>query len=327
MHMEALWRSLERGLLWVGVALVLLGLAAGIVRKPGTEGADRWSAVTLSVSLVLAGPLMLAILIGKPLGVYALVIERLHILPLMLATVPLAWGADVALARARPALTRGVLTGVVLTVTVVNVATVPATVRESERPTVEQYLRNTLSVLPRGAIAFGVGDHRCFGFLFLQTVLGVRPDVTYVEAGMLRDGWYRERIARAIDESSVGDDAAALAARLADEGRQVFVTNALADLVPAGHDSYAVGTVVRVLPLGVQPPAPEVLEAMNLAASRGFVREPTAPRDPWGWSGEVDTTYARPWLALSQAFDALGQPDRARLERDRALARTPAAFR
>ncbi len=326
-HMAALSESMKRGLLWIGVAVAPLGLAAQLMRKRGVSGFEPWSAVAFAASFLLAGPLMLAVLIGRPVGVYALVIERLHLLPLMLATVPVAWGVDVAFTRARPAVAQ-VVTGVAtVAVLAYNGAAVPAAVRESERPTVEQYLRNTLGMLPPGAVVLGVGDHRCFGFFFLQTVEGVRPDVTYVEAGMLRDGWYRERIARALGGASVGDDAATLAATLADAGRAVFVTDSLDLLVPPGHPSYAIGTVVRLLPVGAEPPSPDRLEGMNLKVADAFVREPTSPRDPWGWSGEVDAMYARPWIALSMAFDASGQPEHAWLERQRALARAPASLR
>ncbi len=327
MHWAALSRSLGRGLLWAGAPFVLLGLAAGLWRREGATGADRWSAVAVAASLALAGPVMLAMLVRRPVGIYALVIERLHLLPTMLAVLPLAWGVDVVLARVRPVLAQ-VTTGVAAAAAVAfNTATVPAQVREDERPTVEQYLRNTLAELPPGAVVFGVGDHRCFGFFFLQTIEGIRPDVTYVEAGMLREAWYRSRTARALGVPGVGDDATKLAAALADADRPVFVADSLDLLVPSGHPSYAVGTVVRVLPVGADLPSPDRLETMNLEVAHAFVREPTAPRDPWGWSGEVDATYARPWIALSRAFDALGQPERARLHRERARARAPASLR
>jgi hypothetical protein len=326
MHWIALWRSLERGLLWVGAPVALLGLVAGLLRRRGT-GPDRWSTVALVASLVLAGPVMLAMLIGPPVGIYGFVIERLHLLPLMLAVLPLAWGLDVLLSRSRPAVAQAATGGATVVVVAFNWATVPAQVREDERPTVEQYLRNTLAELPPGAVVFGVGDHRCFGFFFLRSVQGIRPDVTYVEAGMLREAWYRSGTARALGLQDVGDDAATIAGALADAGRPVFVTDSLESLVPTGYRSYPLGTVARVLPFGTEPPAPEHLEAMNLDVARAFVREPTAPKDPWGWSGEVDATYARPWLTLSRDFDALGQSDRARLERERAVSRKPASLR
>lgn len=327
LHWMALTQSLERGLLWVGAPLALLGLVAGLWRRSALRGADRWSAVAVVASLALAGPVMLAMLIDRPVGIYGLVIERLHLLPLMLAVLPMAWGVDVALARATPVVARAAMGAATAAVVAFNASSVPAAVREDERPTVEEYLRNTLAELPPGAIVFGVGDHRCFGFFFLQTVEGVRPDVTYVEAGMLREAWYRSRTARSLGVPRVADDAATLATAMADAGRPVFATDSLDTLVPRGHATYALGTVVRVLPAGAEPPGPEQLEAMNLEIARAFVREPTAPRDPWGWSGEVDATYARPWLALSAAFDAVGEHDRARLERERAMSRSPASVR
>jgi hypothetical protein len=283
-------------------------------------------AAALTASLVLAGPVMLAILIGKPVGVYATIIERLHLLPLLLTAPPLAWGADILLSRV-PHRARGAMGLVAVgAVAVVDGVTVPATIREAERPTVEQYLRNTLAMLPPEAVVFGSGDHRCFGFLYEQTVLGLRPDVTYVEAGMLADGWYRDRIARALSRREVGDDPVLLAGSLADGGTPVFVTDSVDRLLPAGRASYAVGTVVRVLRSGVEAPPPTEVEAMNLEIARAFVREPIPPRDRWGWAGDVDATYARPWLSLARAFEQLGDPARARLDRDRAASRSAADF-
>lgn len=143
---------------------------------------------------------------------------------------------------------------------------------------------------------------------------------------MLADGWYRDRIARALSRREVGDDPVLLAGSLADGGTPVFVTDSVDRLLPAGRASYAVGTVVRVLRSGVEAPPPTEVEAMNLEIARAFVREPIPPRDRWGWAGDVDATYARPWLSLARAFEQLGDPARARLDRDRAASRSAADF-
>ena len=320
MQWAALAQSMERGLLGVGVPVAALGFASVLVRGH-RRGADRWGAAALAASLILAGPVLVAPIVLEPVGVDAGVVARFYLLPLMLASMAFAWGVDAALSVASPRAGRRVAWLAAVAIAAVEASSVPDEVREANRPTVEQYLRNTLAELPRDAVVVGTGDHRFFGFFYLQTVLGVRTDVIYVEAGMLRDGWYRDRIARALGERSVSAAGPALVEALVQQGRALFVTDSVDTLVPPGLATYALGTVVRVLPPGDTPPAPEVLEAMNLALSRAFVREGSAPKDPWGWSGEVDATYARPWLELSRAFSARGMPERARVDLERAAMR------
>lgn len=324
LHFAALAASTARGLLWVGVPLALLGLARALLRRDGRgEGpGEAWSAAAFVGSALLAGPALLALLVGKPVGIYALVVERFHLLPQMLAAVPVAWGVDAALTRASPRAARAIAAAAVLAIAGVNGASVPRQLREAERPTVEEYLRNTLAELPSGAVLVGTGDHRCFGFFFLQTIAGVRPDVTYVEAGLLRDAWYRRRIARALGAAAgaVGESGPEVIRQLVAEGRAVFVSDSLEALLPPGHPSYALGTVVRVLPALASPPDPDALEAMNLALARTFAREPSPPNNPWSWSGEVDATYGRPFTDLARTFAALGQTDRARVDLERSAA-------
>jgi Protein of unknown function (DUF2723) len=322
MHWAALARSLERGLLVVGVPLAVLGFASALV--PGhPRGQDRWGAAALGASLLLAGPVLLALLVAKPVGIFAVVIARFYLLPLLLASIAFAWGADAALSIVPRNAGRAVAWMAATAIVALEAAQVPDEVREADRPTVEQYLRNTLAELPTRAVMVGTGDHRCFGFFYLQTVLAVRTDVVYVEAGMLRDGWYRDRIGRALGEPGmeVGDVAPVLIKALVKRGRAVFVTDSVDTLVAPRLATYALGTVVRVLAPGETPPEPDTLERMNLEIARAFVREATTPRDPWGWSGEVDATYTRPWLELSRAFAAQGKQDRARVDLDRAVAR------
>jgi hypothetical protein len=313
----ALAQSMERGLLGVGVPVVALGFASALV-DGHRRGADRWGAAALVASLMLAGPVLLAVLVARPVGIYAVIIARFYQLPLMLASLGFAWGADVVLSAAGPRVGRPVAWVAAVAIAIFAGTHVPDELREANRPTVEQYLRNTLAELPPDAVVVGTGDHRCFGFFYVQTVLGQRTDVVYVEAGLLHDGWYRDRIARALGEPSVSDAAPALIAALLQRGRPVFVTDSMNVLVPPGLATYALGTVVRVLPPGEAPPDPQALETMNLAMAHSFVRERSAPADPWGWSGDVDATYARPWIELSRAFSARGMPDQAQIDQARA---------
>jgi hypothetical protein len=299
-HFSALGHSLAVATLVIGLPVAVVGLVRGLLR-------DRAGSVAITVSWLLAGPAVLATLVGRPVGIYALIIERMHILPLLILTVPLAWGVDLLLEQARPDAREWIAAAAAIAVTMVDTCRVPLRIAEYERPTVEHYLQDTLRNLPPLAVLVGVGDHRFFGFLVEQRVLGIRPDVVYVDAGMLRTDWYRARVASALSDGvHVPSDARELVAAESRAGRQVYLTDSFDQLVPDGFQTMALGTVVKVMPPGTPLLAPEDLERANLDLARGLHRDPARPEDPWSWAGEADGTYATPWLALAKAYGARG---------------------
>lgn len=299
-HIAALWHSLGVATLWVGLPVAGLGLVRGLLR-------DRAGSVAIVACWVLAGPAVLATLVGRPVGIYALIIERMHILPALVLSVPLAWGIDLLLDRAPDRAQPWIAGALAAAVLAVDVWRVPPLIAEYERPAVQHYLEDTLTIVPPRSMLVGVGDHRFFGFLVEQRILGRRPDVVYVDAGLIRLEWYRARVAAALgDGVRVGSDPRELVAAEASTGRPVYLTDSIEDLTPAGFDDVALGTVVHVLPPGTPAPTPEELERTNLDLARGFHRDPTRPEDPWSWAGESDGTYARPWIALARAFGARG---------------------
>jgi hypothetical protein len=299
-HVSALADSLAVATLWIGLPVAVLGLVRGFVR-------DRGGTIAITASWLLAGPAVLATLVGRPVGIYALIIERMHILPLMLLSVPLAWGVDLLLERAPRDAREWIAAAAAIGVTTVDTWRVPPRIAEYERPTVEHYLEDTLSNLPPRAVLVGTGDHRFFGFLVEQRVLGLRPDVVYVEAGMLRTDWYRARTAAALgDGVQVTSDARDLVAAESTAGRQVFLTDSVDSLRPAGFETMVLGTVVKVVPHGAPLLAPDELERINLNLAQGQHRDPTRPDDPWSWAGEADSTYDTRWPALAGAYRARG---------------------
>lgn len=299
-HVSALWQSLIVATLWIGLPVAVLGLVRGLRR-------DRRGVAAITASWLLAGPAVLATLVGRPVGIYALIIERMHILPLLVLSIPLAWGVDFLLEIAPLDAREPIAAFAAIALTAVDTWRVPPRVAEYERPTVEHYLQDTLENLPPRAVVVGVGDHRFFGFLVEQRVLGLRPDVVYVDAGMLRTDWYRARIAAALgDGVHVGSDPRDLVAAEASTRRQVYLTDSVDQLTPAGFQTEAIGTVSRVLPPGVPVRAPEDLERTNLDLARRFHRDATRPSDPWSWAGEADGTYETPWIALARAYRARG---------------------
>jgi hypothetical protein len=301
-HISALWHSLAVATLVIGLPVAVIGLVRGFVFLR-----DRVGTIAITASFLLAGPAVLATLVGRPVGIYALIIERMHIMPLLLLSVPLAWGIDLLLERAPTNAREWIAAAAAIGVTSADTCRVPPLIAEYERPTVEHYLEDTLSSLPPRAVVVGVGDHRFFGFLVEQRVLGLRPDVEYVDAGMLRTDWYRSRTATALgDGVQVTSDPQALVAAEARAGREVYVTDSFDQLVPAGFETMALGTVMKVLPPGAPVLSPEVLERTNLDLARALHRDPLRPEDPWSWAGEADSTYETRWLALAAAYRARG---------------------
>ncbi|HEX8793224.1 MAG TPA: DUF2723 domain-containing protein [Polyangiaceae bacterium] len=299
-HLSAMGHSLAVATLWIGLPIAVLGLVRGFRR-------DRGGGVAVAVSWLLAGPAVLATVVGRPVGIYALIIERMHILPLLLLSIPLAWGVDAMLERAPRDARERIAAGAAIVAMLVDAWRGPPRIAEYERPTVEHYLEDTLESLPPRAIVVGSGDHRFFGFLVEQQVLGLHRDVTYVDAGMLRTDWYRARIASALgDGVPVGSEAKGLVAAEASSGRQVYLTDSLEQLTPDGFQTEAIGTVSLVLPPGEPMLEPEVLEWTNQEWGQRFHRDRTRPEDPWSWAGEADRTYDTAWIALARAYRARG---------------------
>ncbi|MBM4362249.1 MAG: hypothetical protein FJ104_06180, partial [Deltaproteobacteria bacterium] len=152
--------------------------------------------------------------------------------------------------------------------------------------------------------------HRVFGFLCAARILGVRPDVVYVDAFLVDRPWYRARVARALG-TTVPDDARAeqILALAARAGRPVFLAG-LPEL-QARLPAVPHGTVLRVLRRDELRPDAEALEASNRLLFQGFHLDDPAPRIQWSWAGDARTAYARAWVAIGQAHLTEGRPERA----------------
>ncbi len=276
----------------------------------------------LAISFLLAGP----VFIGRfnlPLeGLSLAIVERFYLLPLVLLVIPLARGIDT-------------LFGVwVRSVNVAGPATVAAVclgifvsydaVREHHRPDVEYYLVNTLTSAEHSAIILGTGDHRLYGFWYVQAVRGHRPDVTYVDPVMLHYDWYRDRVEAALDldlPDPIGGnlDTRILAFALLDAGRPLYLANRFTDSIVQSFATYPAGTLIRVLPPGARLPTPEELEQMNVTLALNYLYAETSPSDPDSWAGSVQFAYTRPWRVLAGAYEAMDRPADAERCRNRTI--------
>lgn len=275
--------------------------------RPVPPGAGRVYALTF----LLAGPVFVS-RFNLPLeGLSLVIVERFYLLPLVLLAVPLATGLDRLLGgRLGSAEVQGpLLVGVLC----LSIFVAYDDVREHHRPDVERYLENTLRTAEPQGVILGTGDHRLYGFWYVQTVLGVRPDVLYVDPVMLAYPWYRQEIQRTlgapldgVDGTSV--DTVELAAGVMRKGRAVYLTNRFSEAITQAFATYPIGTLIRVSPPGRPVPRPEVLETMNLELAIDYRYADSDPVDPNGWAAYVQRAYTRPWQVLAETYEAMGRP-------------------
>jgi hypothetical protein len=294
---------------WLLLAAAMVGAARLVVRRPWRCSVDGSA---LLLAFVLAGPWGDALHVMKPYGIAHSVVERFYVLPMALVCIVAARGVDVVLARVRHRFAVAALACVSMVVYGAVVA-LPE-VREYTRPTVELYATNTLKSLPRDAALLGSGDHRFYGLLYAQDVLGLRRDVRYVDFALLPADWYRERVSRRLGVEIPTPDGAPIAANvvhaLLSSGRPLFVANHV-ERLPRLVPRYPWGTVHRVLELRSLEPDPFAVEEKNLRLFEAMDREATRPADKWSWAGDLDGTYDAAWLDLAKTFEAAGMADQA----------------
>ncbi|MDQ3341678.1 MAG: DUF2723 domain-containing protein, partial [Myxococcota bacterium] len=190
-------KTIARAYLWVPALLGLVALGYRIAR-PTQE--TRWGWALLAITFLIAGPLLATRFnLAPDLGVSSYVIERFHLLPLVLLVVPVACGLDLVggwiipripgqLIRSRAVARVLVLCGFVAVVGL----SLPHILR-SHAPAVEELVINTLRSLPERAVVIGTADDLNNGSAYVQLVLGIRRDVDYINWPLMSLGWYRER--------------------------------------------------------------------------------------------------------------------------------------
>jgi hypothetical protein len=183
-------------------------------------------------------------------------------------------------------------------------------------PVLEDYLTNTLESVPRHAVLLGSGEQRTFGFVYAQKVLGVRPDVVFVDGTMIKRPWYRQRIERllgiridAVASSPPGPstiDTVRLVKNLLGSGRPLFMTDILSDRIVQAFPNYPWGTSVALLSQRHPQPSPgEVYQRNRELFARFRLRDLEGPKDVWTQTA-LDS-YSRTWRTLAEFFERGGR--------------------
>jgi len=324
-----LFATLARDSLW-GLGLVgLAALGAAFAALPDTTARRAaGGAVVLAVTFITTGPLFVAMLNVSPEGITGYEVARFHLLPSMVLSVFVGRGLHQAwrrMARLRP-LMMGVpvaLVGLAALFTAPDVSAI-------HRPTVEHYLRNTLITMPPGAVLITSGDHRLFGYLYLQRVGGLREDVTVVSPTMLFRPWYRRQVEASLGRElpMVGErtlDMVGLADVVLGTGRPLYLGNVGVNYDPilGAFPNRPYGALVQIDRPGAPAPTVDELQTETEAIFARYTLEDGVARDPYGIGPRVFATYARPWHYLAATYAEAGQPQRAQAAELRAATFSP----
>ena len=316
---------------FAGVFFVLgvIGVWHGLRKQRGFSGA-------LLATLLLAGPVFFLRFNLPADGFWTVVTRRFHLLPnvVFAAFVGLGTAAWMESALLAGRSLRRAAVGLFLALAAFS------SVGEAPHrgwTVLEDHGRNVLASAEPDALILGNGDSRLFAMLYLQDVVGLRPDVVYVEPAMLGYPWYRERL-NALHpellpelEGKVHVPLEGLIARHYGQ-RPIYLAPrlledpALAAVLPAAYP-YAAVYMRLVGPLEGLPPPEVVEEELRRALSRYTLRsrvvsehEATAT-----WESEAWDQYAITFSILADGYAAGG--DEVGAERCRATARELSPWR
>ncbi len=304
----------------IAVGLALLG------RQRGDTRAGWWMLVA---TWVLAGPLLVLRFNMAPEGIDRYVVERFHLQSLTLFAVFVAAGIDRALDYWKGPTPRLVGGALAATAFVVGAALSLPDLSRKHSPAVEQGLRNLLATMPPAAIVIGTPDDLHFGMGYLQSVLGIRLDVTIISTSQLGLPYYRDRLkARTgfvVEKPGPGETVTANIAKQAlATGRPVFIDTFQANIAGA-FPIYPYGILFRVLPLGSTVPSLDEMFEINrdVFARYRFGYAFPGPND--FHATRWHELYARVWASMSAGLAQAGRAEDAAFARSLALELAPRA--
>ncbi|MFT6396162.1 MAG: hypothetical protein ACJAYU_000905 [Bradymonadia bacterium] len=279
--------------------------------RPSTTSVGRRPALPMGhgvawlLTWICVGPLFIG-MFNLPLeGLATIVVERFYLLPMVLLCVPLARGIDRVLEGQLRAVE--VYSPVCIGLLSLFIVTGLDHVRDHHRGDVESYLLNSLNTVEPDSVILGTGDHRIYGFHYVQRVLHQREDVTYIDPLLLNYQWYRSQIEELLGMELVGIsegsvNSVELAEGLYQAGRSIYLTNRFSNAIVQGAPNYPIGTLIRI----GAPPSPARLEAMNVSVAANYRYPSGEATDPDGWAASVNAEYTRPWRVLAQAYESMG---------------------
>jgi hypothetical protein len=308
--------SLPRQLGYVAFALSIPGIVMAFRRRtPGTAA--------LLVSWLLAGVLFTS-RFNLPLSreLAAVIEERFHLLPTLLLVPFVAVGIDWATRRLALVSRIAAAAGLIA---VLALVTRPR-VDWSRETTIERYATAAVQWTKPDAVLVGSSDTWFSAIPWVTRVLGVRPDVRYVDLNIARFPWYADLLGRDMPRFPPGASDRApwqLALALASRDHPTYIL-AWDSLEPergriATDPEGLVDRIVR--PGSPARPLADV-EADLVRATDALGRQPAPPVDMHCELVRHDAQVR--WLELAKRFEAAGDPEGVRRCRERAKALSPA---
>lgn len=306
--------TLGASYLWVGLLLAVFMLGWLVARGSATQRFSiGWALYALC--FLLAGPLLALRFNVAPEGLGRYIVHRFHLLPVLLAAIPLAVAIGKLIRDRVGAL--AVTAGSCAVVLALVALRLPR-LRAVHSPAVERGVANTLAPLAPEAIVIATSDELCLGADYLQHALGVRPDVTVLCWSMMSRRWYQERAA-ARDRIPRVPFAMPPGPRQADAlmatGRPLYVTPSERDIARA-RPIYPEGVLLRVLPSG--QPAPTISEVLELNQRifESYDLDYTQPEPDDDYAALIHRRYAGTWVLIARGLEQAGN----RPEADQAMA-------
>lgn len=321
-NIAVLLSTIGRGFLWLPAILGVAALIDRTIRVRSGTGEPRWGWGMLAVSVVLAGPVLVARFNIVPEDIGLVVCQRFHVFTLVLMVIPVAIAFEHLLAwvarRSAAGTSRGRILPEVLAVAVFGAAagvSLPS-ILATHSPAVEKGVVNLLRSLPEGAVLMSVSDDLYSGPHYAQQILGIRPDVVAITWGMCSLPWYRERIAArgipiTLDPTATDPQSVQVARTIFATGRPLFVELTLGNIL-RGFQSYPHGMVIRVLPPGAAVPTLDEIVEINTALFAAFDLAYPRPGPGAVYAAQMHFRYSKTWDVLAKALAEAGRFDDAR---------------
>jgi hypothetical protein len=321
-NLRALAGTLGRGWLYVPALAGVAMLGYACVRPTG-ETRAAW--IALAVSWLVAGPLLVLRFNIDPVGLGLYVIQRFHLLPLLLLAPPIAVALDRAATWLAPRAPRlqspRLLEGLsVATFLLLVLVTLPW-LRAAHSPAMQRGVENILRSLPPRAVVIANSEDLCFGADYVEHALGIRDDVDIVCWIVTSRQWYRDRMAaRGIDirgEFSI-EITPAQADSIMASGRPLFVDRSQKQTI-AARPNYPYGAIIRILPANEKTPSLQEVVELNRRLFSEFDLAYERPTKHADWAAVMHSRYALTWVTLAAALERTG--DKAGAEQAWELAR------
>lgn len=327
----AFCHSLGRAYLWFLAPVAVAALGWFVVRRDRIESRVAWA--MLAASWLVAGPLLVMRFNVKPVHLGLYVVQRFHLLALLLLVIPLAVGIDRLVGdrdrrlsqrlRSSRALHSLITVGGFLALIALSL---PSLAR-GHSPAIEQGLSNMLRTLPRDAILIGATDEFHFGLGYLQGALGVRRDVAVISVPQVGLSFYRERIRQRtgiVITAAEGDERVSvlIATQALDTKRPLFIDPYQANIA-AAYPTYPYGLVFRVLPAGTVPPPIEQVFAINRDLYARYIFGYEVPGADDQLATQFHFHYARAWRTIAEGLAHAGRREEQALALEYADALAP----